>query len=278
MDPTAALFVPTAHRFDDDGDLAELRLSREDFLVLVAEREYQEEQLNGYDEKVEKEEEEAESEGREEDWTSDSGDSEISGAHLTPGDGPPVTMGVHERTLRRAISGRPRRTIDDIKHKRCFICYDEEDGAEQTGRRRTLETEWIHACRCSLIAHHQCLLSWISQWEKAHQGSAPKCPACQFVFQSVASLLAPLSDRTDPLLRIRLNEPRSRALLVLTFLKKLWRVGSIGIAGFATIAGLYAGMGAYGKWAIRQFAGREVANLVTSRIGVPWYSRALNGA
>ena len=262
-------------RYDGVYDYVGARAQREERESEGSEQEQEEESQEEDDDSGNDSEEDSEVDSEVE--ISDHGDA-------WPSDSEEEEVGHEDAQGRRPTAPPPRRTLADIKLKRCFICYDEEENSEQNGA-RTIETEWVHACRCILIAHNQCLLTWIAQWEQTHQGSAPKCPACQYVFQSVSSYLraspAPshplLIAPSDALARDRLREPRSRALLGMTILAKLWRVSSIGIAGFATIAGLYAGMGAYGKWAIQQFAGKEVADLVTSRRGVPWYARLTNG-
>lgn len=66
-------------------------------------------------------------------------------------------------------------TINDVKNRTCWICSDgDSDETEQnTGRRR-----WLHPCKCSLMAHEDCLLTWI----RSRRGPDPKkpilCPQC----------------------------------------------------------------------------------------------------
>ena len=79
--------------------------------------------------------------------------------------------------------------------KLCYICREEElHGARKfchvslhfrSPEHRFLALEnpprrWTHPCKCTLVAHEQCLLKWI-QSAQASQGRAPnalKCPQC----------------------------------------------------------------------------------------------------
>jgi hypothetical protein len=68
-------------------------------------------------------------------------------------------------------------TVRDIKNRSCWICSDGDEGdPKQDGLRR-----WVHPCKCSLIAHESCLLTWIRS-KRATGTPDPKriitCPQC----------------------------------------------------------------------------------------------------
>lgn len=68
-------------------------------------------------------------------------------------------------------------TVRDIKNRSCWICSDGDEGdPKQDGTKR-----WVHPCKCSLIAHESCLLTWIRS-KRATGTPDPKriitCPQC----------------------------------------------------------------------------------------------------
>ena len=44
---------------------------------------------------------------------------------------------------------------------------------------------WVHPCRCTLVAHENCLLNWIrsAQQDAARARNALKCPQCGSVYE-----------------------------------------------------------------------------------------------
>jgi hypothetical protein len=44
---------------------------------------------------------------------------------------------------------------------------------------------WTHPCKCTLIAHEQCLLKWIrtAQSDPGRAGNAMKCPQCGATYE-----------------------------------------------------------------------------------------------
>jgi len=81
-----------------------------------------------------------------------------------------------------------------LKVKLCYICREEEHAdarkflsslATHTHLSDPLAQEglpkaWTHPCNCTLIAHEQCLLTWIqtSQGTASRAPNALKCPQC----------------------------------------------------------------------------------------------------
>ncbi|CAD6887652.1 unnamed protein product [Tilletia controversa] len=111
-----------------------------------------------------------------------------------------------------ALSRRRRPiTTDDLQHRSCWICADSEDddddsnnagneserarngggGAQSannnsnnssgSGRRKS-SRKFVHPCKCTLVAHQSCLLSWIAQSRQNRPGEPVKCPQCQAVY------------------------------------------------------------------------------------------------
>ncbi|KAJ3808368.1 hypothetical protein F5876DRAFT_46176 [Lentinula aff. lateritia] len=75
-------------------------------------------------------------------------------------------------------------TIDDIRLKMCYICREEESFDEPSDPPRA----WTHPCKCTLIAHEACLLSWIETAQAKPSGrDALKCPQCATQYEIVHS-------------------------------------------------------------------------------------------
>jgi hypothetical protein len=75
-------------------------------------------------------------------------------------------------------------TVRDIKNRTCWICSDGDEGdTKLEGTRR-----WVHPCKCSLIAHESCLLTWIRS-RRASGTPDPNrqitCPQCSHVYRIV---------------------------------------------------------------------------------------------
>ncbi|GAA6008342.1 hypothetical protein JCM11491_004441 [Sporobolomyces phaffii] len=146
---------------------------------------------------------------------------------------PAVAVPVVEPAPARAPEPRarstPRRTVSTLAgEKTCWICY--ETSSENPARK------FVHACDCTLLAHSDCLLEWLS----VRPQSRPECPVCAT--------------------RIVVRERRSSALVLYRHaVQKLDRLSVV-----ATVGGLAASAwfvaSAYGMWALRVFVGDRVAN------------------
>ncbi|KAG8782152.1 hypothetical protein FRC12_021178 [Ceratobasidium sp. 428] len=78
----------------------------------------------------------------------------------------------------------PSPTVYDLKTRVCWICMEEESHPITPSDK----PRWIHPCKCTLIAHELCLLTWIS--ESTAPGSqnstnAMCCPQCKTKYQIV---------------------------------------------------------------------------------------------
>jgi hypothetical protein len=85
------------------------------------------------------------------------------------------------------VSSRVRPpTVDDLRVKLCYICREEElhDASnpvpESSSRKQRNGPVWVHPCKCTLIAHEQCLLQWIrsAQTSRDQAAKALMCPQC----------------------------------------------------------------------------------------------------
>ncbi|GAA6056382.1 hypothetical protein JCM3770_005981 [Rhodotorula araucariae] len=127
--------------------------------------------------------------------------------------------------------------------RQCWICYTDE--SEDATR------PFIHACQCTLLAHEQCLLDWLTAQAQT-QAQAPRCPVC-------ATPIIVREDRND-LLRLyrRLRRKADQLSLVAA-------VGGVAASGWLVAA-------AYGAWAVKVFMGDQVtqALLLRHENGLPW--------
>ncbi|KAI0632917.1 hypothetical protein C8Q77DRAFT_1120476 [Trametes polyzona] len=135
-------------------------------------------------------------------------------------------------------------TVNDLRVKRCYICYEEEfyDNPEDPPR------AWTHPCSCTLVAHESCLLQWIksSQQDPARANKALKCPQCGATYE--------LESDNPLLLRIlnALNGALSATATIVGF--------TCGIASFGIT--IYVVSTSYGAYAVKEFIGEEMFNLL----------------
>ncbi|KAF4122290.1 Zinc finger, C3HC4 type (RING finger) [Geosmithia morbida] len=62
----------------------------------------------------------------------------------------------------------PRRHLD--APRRCFICLTDQDASDAPD-------SWVDPCPCTLEAHQDCILSWVTDCERS--GKPLKCPVCK---------------------------------------------------------------------------------------------------
>ncbi|CAG8510203.1 2661_t:CDS:2 [Scutellospora calospora] len=74
---------------------------------------------------------------------------------------------------------------EEIKDKRCWICFGEE--SDSVGK-------WVRPCKCSLICHEECLLAWITENQKSTALKKVRCPQCRTLYH--------LAERASLLLRV----------------------------------------------------------------------------
>lgn len=138
------------------------------------------------------------------------------------------------------------RTLDQIQTKTCFICYEEESVDPSTGppspsTGSSTRKKWIHPCKCALVAHEECLLSWIAASKPNTSSSKPTCcPQCNTPYT--------ISQRTFPLLDL------------VESIEGVWRRNLSKLLMAGAGSGLWYLGSWYGAWAIRTFAGTQVAD------------------
>ncbi|GAA5990467.1 hypothetical protein JCM10908_007384 [Rhodotorula pacifica] len=140
----------------------------------------------------------------------------------------------------------PRRTVSiDTSDKTCWICY--------TTQSEDPSLPFIHPCACTLLAHPDCLLEWISTQQATHGPTRrPHCPACGTA--------------------IRIHQDRSEFLRLYRALRRNVDRASLaaGLGGIAASGWFVAA--AYGAWALKTFMGEQVtqALLLRHENGLPW--------
>ncbi|PHH80867.1 hypothetical protein CDD80_6426 [Ophiocordyceps camponoti-rufipedis] len=80
-------------------------------------------------------------------------------------DGVPTADGGDENA---ALSAEISRPID--APRRCFICLTDEDATDPPD-------SWVDPCPCTLEAHQDCMLSWVTDCERS--GKPLLCPVCK---------------------------------------------------------------------------------------------------
>ncbi|KAG9080724.1 hypothetical protein FRC06_006219 [Ceratobasidium sp. 370] len=73
-------------------------------------------------------------------------------------------------------------TVYDLKTRVCWICMEEESHPITPSDK----PRWIHPCKCTLIAHELCLLTWISESTvpgSQNANNAMCCPQCKTKYQ-----------------------------------------------------------------------------------------------
>ncbi|KAH7927181.1 hypothetical protein BV22DRAFT_297175 [Leucogyrophana mollusca] len=150
-------------------------------------------------------------------------------------------------------------TIDDLKVKLCYICREEEryDAPEVPPK------AWTHPCNCTLVAHEACLLHWIqtSQQNRSRAANALKCPQCGTAYEL---------ESKNPLL-LRLMDAANRGL---STMGKVVTIASLTVVVVSLGTGMYIISTAYGAYALKEFLGEEMFNLLLTEdpSNWPWHS------
>ncbi|KAG8215394.1 hypothetical protein J3R82DRAFT_8995 [Butyriboletus roseoflavus] len=149
-------------------------------------------------------------------------------------------------------------TINDLKVKLCYICREEER-YDAPGTPRA----WTHPCTCTLIAHESCLLRWIqsSQSTRSRASNALKCPQCGTPYELTSS---------NPWL-LRWLDMGNKGL---SLIGRVVSVGSLTVVVISLGTGLYILSTAYGAYAVREFLGAEMFDILLTDdpSNWPWHS------
>lgn len=164
---------------------------------------------------------------------------------------PPALLDQQQQQASRdnhSSSSTGERTLDQIASKTCFICYGDssEDApstttpSTATSRTPSSQRKWIHPCKCSLVAHEDCLLHWVQISKPSASKNTPvSCPQCNTPY-TMHQVDFPILNFIE---RIEAIWTRNVSKLLMV---------SIGMGGWTLL-------GIYGIWSIRQLAGDRLA-------------------
>ncbi|KAF7307783.1 Translation initiation factor eIF2 gamma subunit [Mycena kentingensis (nom. inval.)] len=137
-------------------------------------------------------------------------------------------------------------TLNDLRVKLCYICRESEEEGGDAAVPATPARRFVHPCTCTLIAHESCLLEWIRSSEgTGREASSRQCPQCKTPYE------------------VESKNPR-----VLRFLRLVDRyLGIVDVSfyvvGFGFILrAIWRTQLTYGSWALRQFVGEEMFDLL----------------
>ncbi|KAM0348705.1 hypothetical protein ACHAPU_004142 [Fusarium lateritium] len=120
----------------------------------------------------------------------------------------------------------PAKPID--APRRCFICLTDEEPSDPPG-------SWVDPCGCTLEAHQDCMLSWVTDCERSNKPL--QCPVCKDRIQ-LEGLWDPLVAITD------------------TVANKFTRASPFMLLSSVTLGAQFS-LQMYGAFAMWAFAGRE---------------------
>ena len=139
----------------------------------------------------------------------------------------------HAASVSTSAFSRGERTVEQLTSKTCFICYEDETEENKNGKK------WIHPCKCSLVAHEDCLLSWITVSKPKTSKKMPvACPQCStpYTINQVDFPLLNLVERVED-----------------AWARNVSKILMVGLG-----AGAWTLLSWYGIWAFRMFAGSRV--------------------
>ncbi|CAA7262178.1 unnamed protein product [Cyclocybe aegerita] len=147
-------------------------------------------------------------------------------------------------------------TINDLRVKLCYICREEERADQPSDNP---PRAWTHPCNCTLIAHEDCLLKWIqsSQSNPSRAPNALKCPQCGTQYE--------IESDEPVILRVLAsgNQVLQRFGRYFTVFGAAAAVGIVGTS-------VYVCLTAYGAWAVEQFIGKEMFDLILTDDPINW--------
>ncbi|KOS22304.1 E3 ubiquitin-protein ligase MARCH5 [Escovopsis weberi] len=73
-------------------------------------------------------------------------------------------------SLRTSAAAAPLPPPADFSPRRCFICLTDEEATDPKG-------SWVDPCPCTLEAHQDCMLSWVTDCERSNKPL--RCPVCK---------------------------------------------------------------------------------------------------
>ncbi|KAG0140085.1 hypothetical protein CROQUDRAFT_53796 [Cronartium quercuum f. sp. fusiforme G11] len=165
----------------------------------------------------------------------------------------PAVNSNHSRPYQRPRPSEPVQKSNVNKEPRkCWICYDDEEfdellpinGFNDTTSQLRARRRWVKPCRCSLVAHESCLLTWITTYQLTH---APP--------NSVTSPLSTPVNCPQCSATYNLAQPSSHLLTLIHRFKRPYdKVLSWSALG-CVLLGIGITTSSYGLWASRCFLG-----------------------
>lgn len=165
-------------------------------------------------------------------------DPHVTAAHASA-EASPVRERDEQQQQPRERVPTPLRGLEAMHRKQCYVCYEESTGVQDDLRR-----PWVHACSCTLVAHHDCLLEWVTTYQQSHT-TPPSCPVCGTPYV--------IREKAIPLLKLYKR------------LVRRWERLSMVIALTSVSGSAIAMSGLYGVWAIKTWAGKDVAKALFDR-------------
>lgn len=87
-----------------------------------------------------------------------------------------------QRELENSIIEINRPVAPEPSTKRCWICFEEESDSAILAQ--GMSTNWRQPCKCTLVAHEECLLTWVDETQKTtaqgvNSSRTIRCPQCK---------------------------------------------------------------------------------------------------
>ncbi|KAH9821173.1 hypothetical protein DFH28DRAFT_1092864 [Melampsora americana] len=155
-----------------------------------------------------------------------------------------------------------KQTLVDLDEPRkCWICYDDEEieplesnqlhsllntssTSTSTSSQFQKNRKWVKPCRCSLVAHESCLLTWVTTYQLTHSPTT-----------SISSRLSTPVTCPQCSAPYHLSQPSSHLLTIIDSFKRPYDK----IVSWSALGGLLLGLtittSSYGIWASRSFLG-----------------------
>lgn len=169
----------------------------------------------------------------------------------------PPTASIQSRSRPTPSEPISMRTVDLDEPRKCWICYDDEEpeipesdpaypllnpsASLQPQKKR----KWVKPCRCSLVAHESCLLTWVTTYQLTHSPTT-----------SVASRLSTPVTCPQCAATYHLAQPSSHLLTLIDQLKRPYdKIVSWSALG-CVLLGFSITTSSYGLWASRCFLGQ----------------------
>ncbi|KAJ3789582.1 hypothetical protein GGU10DRAFT_384087 [Lentinula aff. detonsa] len=154
-------------------------------------------------------------------------------------------------SLLNDLFDRKAPSINDLRVRECYICRQEERYDDAPEKRR----EWVHPCKCKLIAHQSCLMNSITR-----STNQAKCPQCGYEYQIQRNLTFLTSS-----LLFRIGDTIFQAMGT-SFLA----TSAVGLVTFTAVTVLAVGTG-YGAIAVREYFGSGLSDLLLTDDPTNWH-------